>query len=77
MTDLQYFIDHGGGKKIYLDEVRSCVLPSLVLRLAQSLMSMTPCPVVERLAIHRCWDSEYKTPKQIGRYQRQRRTRLL
>ena len=22
MNDLQYFIDHGGGKKIYFDEVR-------------------------------------------------------
>jgi len=68
MSDLQYFIDHGGGKKIYLSEVRQIFLPTFVRksRLIDPLI-----PIVERLAIYRCGDFEYKTPKPRRSRQRQ------
>ena len=68
MSDLQYFIDHGGGKKIYLDEVRQIFLPDFC---AQSRSIDPLIPIVERLAIHRCGDFEYKTPKPERSRQRQ------
>lgn len=52
MSDLQYFIDNGGGKKIYFDEV--CHLSSRL----SSAFSQYPF-IIEWLAIHRPGDREY------------------
>lgn len=46
MNDLEYFMNHGGGKKIYLDEVRQTDF------CAQSRWIDPLIPIVERLAIY-------------------------